>query len=93
MLSHHIPTYIPTYPKFFDISQPQISEDELDNVSEKCRDTLEWLEHNENVEKPELDAQKRKLEAAVKPVMLKMYAEKAKRAAGGGGRGGKKSRR
>jgi len=71
----------------------KISEDELDNVSEKCRDTLEWLEHNENVEKPELDAQKRKLEAAVKPVMLKMYAEKAKRAAGGGGRGGKKSRR
>ena len=85
--------HFPTYPNFPNISQPQISEGELDNVSEKCRDTLEWLEHNENVANPELDGQKRKLEAAVKPVMLNMYAEQAKRAAGGGGPGGKKSRR
>jgi hypothetical protein len=51
------------------------------------------LEKNEDVEQEQLTEQKKKLEAAVKPVMLKMYAEKAKNAAGGGGRGKKKSRR
>lgn len=69
----------------------KVSESEIETLGEKCQDALEWMEQNDGADKSELDAQKRKLELAARPVMTKFYAEKAKKAAGG--RNGKKSRR
>jgi L1 cell adhesion molecule like protein len=69
----------------------KVTSEELEKVEEGCQDALEWLEQNESAEKEQLDAKKRQLETVIKPVMMKMYAEKSKKSAGNAGK--KKSRR
>jgi len=64
----------------------KITSEEVEKVEEACQDALEWLEQNESAEKEQLDAKKRQLETALKPVMMKMYAEKSKKSAGNAGK-------
>jgi len=67
----------------------KITNEDMEKVEETITEAMEWLENNEEVGKDELSAKKKEIEAVVKPVMIKLYADKVKEATG---KNNKKSR-
>merc|ERR1719174_1242507 len=63
----------------------KVDEDDKEKVEEAVKDGLEWLEDNQEAEKEEFEAKQKEVEAAVNPIMSKVY-----QGAGGapGGAGG-----
>ena len=51
----------------------EISEDERKNVSEKCKQTITWLENNQLANKEEYEHQLKELEKVCNPVVTKLY--------------------
>jgi len=61
----------------------KFTEDDKKLIEEKINEALSWLEGNQTAEKDEFDSKQKDLEAAINPIMMKVY-----QAAGGGGEGG-----
>ncbi|KAL3315294.1 Heat shock cognate 71 kDa protein [Cichlidogyrus casuarinus] len=59
----------------------KISEDEINQINEKCNEILKWLDSNQTASKEEFDDRKKELETLCNPIMTKMYQ------AGGGAEG------
>ena len=55
----------------------KLTEEEKEKLETTCQEALEWIEHNPDVKKDELDAKKREAESILKPIMTKMHAVKA----------------
>jgi L1 cell adhesion molecule like protein len=53
-----------------------LSSEEQERLEEVCNDSLAWIEHNEDVTCAQLNAKKRECEAALKPLVTKMYKQK-----------------
>ena len=55
----------------------QLSDEEQEKLEQTCQDALQWTEHNAELEKSHYAAKQKECEAALKPIMTKMYAMKA----------------
>jgi L1 cell adhesion molecule like protein len=42
-------------------------------IETSCKEAIDWLERNPNAEKEEYDAQQKKLEGKINPIMMKAY--------------------
>jgi len=62
----------------------KLSEEDRETLDAAVQETIEWLESNQSAEKEEFDAEYKKLEQIVQPIMSKMYQG----AGGPGGPGG-----
>merc|ERR1712032_1319978 len=51
----------------------KISEDEIKTISDKCSETIQWLDANQTAEKDEFEYQKKELEKICTPIITKMY--------------------
>jgi len=51
----------------------KISEDDRNTVVNKCKETIDWLENNENATKEELEAKQKELEGVCAPIITKLY--------------------
>jgi len=61
----------------------KFTDDDKKTIEEQINAALSWLESNQTAEKDEFDAKQKDLEAAINPIMMRVY-----QAAGGGGEGG-----
>merc|ERR1739848_46565 len=59
----------------------KISADDIKLITEKCEETIKWLDANTTAEKDEFEYQKKELEKVCTPIITKMYQ-------GAGGPGG-----
>ena len=76
-----------------DALMEKLSEEDREKLETTCQEALEWIEHNPDVKKDELDAKKREAESVLKPIMTKMHAVKAenkKKSAAGNKAGGRR---
>lgn len=64
----------------------KLSDEEREEFEMQPMDALEWLDKNENLKAEQYEQKKKDIEAVVKPLMMKMYAQEV-----AGGK--KKSRR
>merc|ERR1712127_943542 len=51
----------------------KISADEIKTISDKCSETVQWLDANQTAEKDEFEYQKKELEKICTPIITKMY--------------------
>lgn len=51
----------------------KLTDDDQEKIETTCTDALEWVEHNDALDKNQFAAKQRSLEAELKPLMLKMY--------------------
>lgn len=51
----------------------KLSADEIKQISEKCEETIKWLDANQTAEKDEFEHQKKELEKICTPIITKMY--------------------
>jgi len=51
----------------------KISPEDHATIESSCKEALDWLEQNPNAEKEEYDAQQKKLEGKINPIMMKAY--------------------
>jgi len=51
----------------------KISADEIKTISDKCSETIQWLDANQTAEKDEFEYQKKELEKICTPIITKMY--------------------
>jgi len=65
----------------------KLDESDRKKITEKCDETIRWLESNQSAEKEEFEHQQKDLEAICNPIVKKMY-EAAGGAPGGGMPGG-----
>ncbi|CAL8067907.1 unnamed protein product [Calicophoron daubneyi] len=59
----------------------KISESDRKTITEKCDETIQWLDHNQTAEKDEYEHRQKELEKVCAPIITKMYQ-------GAGGEGG-----
>jgi L1 cell adhesion molecule like protein len=59
----------------------KLSESDRKTITEKCDETIQWLDHNQTAEKDEYDHKQKELEKVCAPIITKMYQ-------GAGGEGG-----
>ena len=52
----------------------KISEEDKKMVTDKCKEVLDWLDHNQSAEKDEFEYQQKELEKACRPVMMKLHS-------------------
>ncbi|KAL5962472.1 Heat shock cognate 70 kDa protein [Taenia solium] len=62
----------------------KIGESDRRRITEKCEETLKWLEANQQAEKEEYEHKQKELESVCNPIITKMYQD----AGGAGGMGG-----
>jgi len=61
----------------------KLSDDQKETIQKAVDDTISWLdEHQEGTEKEEYDAQKKKMEEIVHPIVSKLYPDGAGSAGG-----------
>lgn len=51
----------------------KISEEDRNTVTEKCKETLDWLENNSEASKEEIDSKQKELESICAPIITKLY--------------------
>jgi heat shock 70kDa protein 1/2/6/8 len=51
----------------------KISPEDHATIESSCKEALDWLEQNPNAEKEEFEAQQKKLEGKINPIMMKAY--------------------
>jgi len=61
----------------------KLSDDEKKMISDKCEETIRWLDGNQQAEKDEFDHRQKELEDLFNPIVKRIYSE-----AGGGAGGG-----
>jgi len=70
----------------------KLTDDDQEKIDTLCSDALEWVEHNDALDKSAFAAKQRSLEAELKPLMLKMYQGAAEGDSAGKKAGGRKGR-
>ena len=60
----------------------KIDEADKTKILDKCKEVIEWLDHNQTAEKEEFDHQQKELESVCNPIITKLYQ------GAGGGAGG-----
>jgi len=52
----------------------KISESDKKAILDKCKEAIDWLDHNHTAEKDEIDHQQKELEGVCNPIITKLYA-------------------
>merc|ERR1711977_313612 len=60
----------------------KLSDEDKKTISEKCSESLNWLDSNQTAEKEEFEHKKKELETVAMPIMAKMYGGGAASGAG-----------
>merc|ERR1711981_146982 len=64
----------------------KISEEDKEKLEEAVKETLDWLDENDDAEVEEFEEKQKELEGIANPIMSKIYQQNG--GAGGGGGGG-----
>ncbi|XP_031551335.1 heat shock cognate 71 kDa protein [Actinia tenebrosa] len=51
----------------------KISEEDKTKILDKCKEVIEWLDHNQTAEKDEFEHQQKELEGVCNPIITKLY--------------------
>ena len=60
----------------------KISEEDKKSITDKCKEVIDWLDHNQEADKSEFDDMQKELEKVCNPIITKLYQS------GGGAPGG-----
>ena len=60
----------------------KISEEDKKSITDKCKEVIDWLDHNQEADKSEFDNMQKELEKVCNPIITKLYQS------GGGAPGG-----
>ena len=66
----------------------KVSEDDRQTVITKCKEVIDWLDHNQQAEKDEFEHQQKELEKVCTPIVTKLYQAGGAPPPGGGMPGG-----